>query len=300
MEHPIPFCGSPLDRAALQRRERGWVDAQLNDDASRFLPIWRGQPLIKQESPALAWAKRDFFDDLETPDPVLLGLDDGVPHFAVDVSSVEKPDDSFGLEGVASFGDLRAAVATLPVADGAIAAQARTMVDWHGRHTHCAVCGGATRAVQGGAQRVCVDCGAEHFPRTDPVAIAVVVRDDQCLLGRGPGWPEGMFSALAGFVEAGESLEEAVRREVFEEAGVRVGAVDYLHYQPWPFPSSLMLGCVAEAETTELQVDEVELAEARWFSKQALRDAIDGKPSEVGVPPPMAIAHHLIRHWVHT
>ena len=298
MEAPIPFCGSPLDREALRRRERGWVDSLREDEASRYLPIWRGQPLMKREPSALAWAKSDFFDDLETPEAVLLGTDEGVGHFAVDVSSVEKPEDSFGLGDVAVFGDLRAAVAQLPVADAAIAAQARTMVDWHGRHQHCAVCGGGTRAVQGGAHRVCFECQAEHFPRTDPVAIAVVVQGDQCLLGRGPGWPAGMFSALAGFVEAGESLEEAVRREVHEEAGVRVGEVRYLHSQPWPFPSSLMLGCVAEATTTELQVDEAELAEARWFSKQALKDAIEGKPSDVGVPPPFAIAHHLIRYWV--
>ena len=156
---------------------------------------------------------------------MFLGSGDGVAHFAIDVSAAEKPEVAFGIADVASFDDLRTAVALLPAADAAIAAHARTLIDWHARHRHCAACGGHTRSVLGGANRVCFDCQAEHFPRTDPVAIAVVVRGDQCLLGRGPGWPAKFFSALAGFVEAGESLEDAVRREVLEEAGVRVGRV---------------------------------------------------------------------------
>jgi NAD+ diphosphatase len=150
----------------------------------------------------------------------------------------------------------------------------------------------------GGAHRVCFDCQAEHFPRTDPVAISLVVHGDRCLLGRSPGWPASMYSALAGFVEAGETLEEAVRREVLEEAGVRVGDVRYLRSQPWPFPSSLMLGCVADAETTEIRVDPAELDDARWFSRDALRAAIEGRRADLAVPPPFAIASLLIRAWV--
>ena len=231
---------SPAARStarALRRRDRAWLDARLADPASRYLPVWQTKPLLKREPRALAWAKREFFEDLETPEPVFLGSGDGVAHFAIDVSAAEKPEVAFGIADVASFDDLRAAVALLPAADAAIAAHARTLVDWHARHRHCAACGGHTRSVLGGANRVCFDCQAEHFPRTDPVAIAVVVRGDQCLLGRGPGWPAKFFSALAGFVEAGESLEDAVRREVLEEAGVRVGRVHYLASQPWPFPS---------------------------------------------------------------
>ena len=301
MDTPIPFSGSPLDREALRRRDRAWLEARLVDPASRYLPVWQAKPLLKREGGPLrelAWAKREFFADLDTPEPVLLGSSGGVAHFAVDVSVAEKPEVSFGIADVASFDDLRAAVALLPAADAAIAAHARTLVDWHARHRHCAACGGHTRSVSGGANRVCFDCQAEHFPRTDPVAIAVVVRGDRCLLGRGPGWPAFMFSALAGFVEAGESLEEAVRREVFEEAGVRVGRVTYLTSQPWPFSSSLMLGCVAQAESEELHVDLAELEEARWFTRDALGAAIAGRRSDVGVPPPFAIAHHLIRAWV--
>jgi NAD+ diphosphatase len=299
MDAVIPFTGSPLDREGLRRRERAWLDARLADPGSRFLPVWQTKPLIKREPRELAWAKRTFFEDLDTPEPVLLGSEGDVAHFAVDVSAAEKPEESFGIADVASFEDLRAAVATLPATDAAIAAQARSMVDWHARHPHCAVCGGHTRSVQGGANRICFDCQAEHFPRTDPVAIAAVVRGDRCLLGRGPGWPEGMFSALAGFVEAGESLEEAVRREVLEESGVRVGRVTYLKSQPWPFPSSLMLGCIGHAESEDLQVDLAELQEARWLSRDTLRAALAGGSSGgITVPPPFAIAHHLIRAWV--
>jgi NADH pyrophosphatase NudC (nudix superfamily) len=205
---------------------------------------------------------------------------------------------AFGIADVASFDDLRAAVRCCPPRRRD-RAQARTMVDWHARHRHCAACGGHTRSVLGGANRVCFDCQAEHFPRTDPVAIAVVVRGDQCLLGRGPGWPAHMFSALAGFVEAGESLEDAVRREVMEESGVRVGRVRYLASQPWPFPCSLMLGCVAQAESEAIAIDPAELEEARWFSRDALR-ARSRIAQGPGVPPPFAIAHHLIRAWIDT
>jgi NAD+ diphosphatase len=300
MPDRIPFAGNPLDRESVRRRDRGWLDEKLVAAESRFLPLWKNQPLLKLgDERALAWAKREFFEDVDpAPEPVLLGTRDGVAHFAVDVSAAERREAAFGVAEVAGFEDLRASVLQLPLDEAGIAAQARSMVDWHARHRHCAVCGGHTRSVQGGANRVCFDCQAEHFPRTDPVAIAVVVRGDQCLLGRGPGWPEGMFSALAGFVEPGETIEDAVRREVHEEAGVSVGEVGYLFCQPWPFPSSLMIGCVGQALSQEISIDPAELEEARWFSRDALRAALAGKREGLGVPPPMAIAHHLIRAWI--
>ncbi len=300
MKDPIAFSGSPLDRENLRRRKREWVEAQDRAPESRYLPLWQLQPLLKiGELRELAWAKREFFEDLKPqPEPVLLGTRDGVAHYAVDVSVEPKREAGFGVADVASFEDLRGIVAQLPAGDAAIAAQARAMVDWHRRHGHCAECGGHTRAVQGGANRICFECQTEHFPRTDPVAIAVVVKGDRCLLGRGPGWPDGMYSALAGFIEAGESLEDAARREVLEETGVRVGAVRYLRSQPWPFPSSLMIGCIAEAESEEIEIDPAELDDAKWFSRDALRAALAGKREDLHVPPPFAIAHHLIRAWV--
>jgi NAD+ diphosphatase len=296
----ISYSGSPLDRENNRRRRREWLEAQERDPDSRYLPLFELQPLLKLgDVRELAWAKREFFEDLDpTPEPVLLGPRDGVPHFAVDVSAEPKRELGFGVQDVASFEDLRAVVAQVPADDAAIAAHARTLVDWHRRHRHCAACGGHTRSVQGGGSRICFDCQAEHFPRTDPVAITVVVKGDRCLLGRGPGWPEAMYSALAGFIEAGETLEDAARREVLEESGVRVGEVRYLRSQPWPFPSSLMLGCVAVAESEEITIDPAELDDAKWFTRDALRAALDGRKSDLTVPPPFAIAHHLIRAWV--
>jgi len=300
VQDPIAYAGNPLDRENLNRRSRDWLEAQERAPESRYLPLWQLMPLLKLgETREIAWARRELFEDLEPrPEPVLLGTRDGVAHFAVDVSAEPKREVGFGVEDVASFEDLRAKVAQIPAADAAIAAQARTLVDWHCRHGHCAVCGGHTRSVLGGGNRICFDCQAEHYPRTDPVAIVVVVRGDRCLLGRGPGWPASMYSALAGFVEAGESLEDAARREVLEEAGVRVGEVRYVRSQPWPFPSSLMLGCVGFAETEEIVVDRAELDDARWFTRDTLREALAGKREDLVVPPPFAIAHHLIRAWV--
>ncbi len=300
MTRYIPVSGNPRDREAVRRRDRDWLGTLSTAAASRFLPFWQLQPLLKRgEERPLCWARREFFEDLaDVPEPVLLGTQGGVAHFAVDVTSANDPEVAFGLDEVASFEDLRANVGVMPAPDAAIAAQWRAYVDWHARHRHCAVCGGTTRSVPGGGHRICAECQVEHFPRTDPVAIAAVVRGDRCLLGRGPGWPQTMFSALAGFVEPGETLEEAVRREVLEESGIAVGAVRYVASQPWTFPSSLMIGCLAEAESVAISIDRAEIEEARWFSRDVLRAALEGRTKEVMVPPPMAIAHHLIRAWV--
>lgn len=300
MNDPIAFSGSPLDRCANERRDPAWLEARWTDDATRFLPLYKLEPLIKQDGgPALAWARWELFEDLDPkPEAMLLGVDDDVAHFAVDVSVLEKPLAALGLEGVADFEDLRKFAGDLTPAEVAIFAHARSLLDWHARHRHCPVCSGDTTTVLGGAHRRCIDCSAEHFPRTDPVAIAVVTQGDRCLLGRGPGWPETMYSALAGFVETGETIEEAVRREILEESGIEVGAVRYVKSQPWPFPSSLMIGCIAEALSEEITIDQVELEDVRWFSRAEVRDAIDGKPGPLFVPPPFAIANHLMRAWV--
>jgi len=296
----IAFSGSPLDRAAVLRRDGGWLERQLADPAARFLPLWNLDALVKLGNPrSLAWARLSLFEDVDfSPDPILLGLDGEVAHFAVDVSPLEDPLVALGLEGAAKFEELRSIGNELPREEIAVVAHARSLTNWHQRHRHCAVCGETTISVMGGVQRRCADCGAEHFPRTDPVAIAAIVRGDRCLLGRGPGWPDTMYSALAGFVEPGETIEEAVRREVWEESGVVVGNVRYVQSQPWPFPSSLMIGCIGEALTEELTIDRAELLDARWFTRDEIRAALDGAPGPLVVPPPFAIAHHLMRAWV--
>lgn len=178
-----------------------------------------------------------------------------------------------------------------------MAAHARSLVDWHARHGFCAVCGAATEPRSGGSSRKCAACGADHFPRTDPVAIVVVTHGERCLLGRSGRFQGNLYSALAGFIEPGESIEEAVRREIKEEAGIEVGAVRYIASQPWPFPSSLMIGCLADARSEDIRLDEEELEDARWFERGLIRDVLSGVAREISVPQPFAIARHLIETW---
>jgi NAD+ diphosphatase len=193
---------------------------------------------------------------------------------------------------------MRAAAMLLPDKDTAILGQAKALIDWHQRHGFCPRCGGRTTLADAGYKRVCGGCNADHFPRTDPVVIMLATHGDTCLVGRGKQFPPGMFSALAGFIEPGETIEEAVRRELFEEAGVRTGAVRYFATQPWPFPSSLMIGCFAEASSPDINVDGNELAEAFWLERGKARALIRGERVDgLWVPPSIAIAHHLIKTW---
>ena len=190
-------------------------------------------------------------------------------------------------------------MATLAPDDLAVYGGARSIVDWHARHRFCAECGGDTKLAKGGWQRDCTACGASHFPRTDPVAITLVEHDGKLMLGRGKGWPEGRFSALAGFVEPGESIEEGVAREVFEESGVRIRDVSYVASQPWPFPSQLMIGCHAYADDEEVTMDETEMAEILWFTREDIEAAFAGAPSApFHKPVEQAIATHLMRWWL--
>jgi NAD+ diphosphatase len=227
---------------------------------------------------------------------VFLGLaasaDGGAPRFAAAAS---------GADLVADFGgrivDARAAAVQLGDGRAEIVAQARSLLDWHARHKFCAVCGAGTVMNKAGYARTCGGCGAEHFPRTDPVVIMLAIKGDHALVGRQPGFPKRFFSALAGFVEPGESLEEAVAREIFEEAGIRTARVRYLASQPWPFPSSLMIAAFAEAVNFDITLDTDELEEARWVTKDEVRAALAGTGDWLA-PPPVAIAHTLFTAWV--
>jgi len=296
---PCVFAGSPLERVDFRRRDAQWIAERLADRVTRFLPVWcLSVPVREGAQPELVWIDSDHRPD-GGPEPILLGVRDDRAHFALDVSAIADPVAELGLAGT-TYPDLRAVASRLVAGDAAIAAQARHLVDWHARHRFCSVCGQPSRVGDAGHVRRCSasECAAEHFPRTDPVVIMLVTRGDRCLLGRQPKWPHPFFSALAGFVEPGETLEEAVRREVFEEAGVRVAEVRYHSSQPWPFPASLMMGCMAEASTEEIRVDAHELEDARWFTRDDARAALAGKNRDLALPPPLAIAHQLVRAWV--
>lgn len=299
MPEPIVFSGSPLDRLDYRRKDSAWLDAQLASEATRVLPVWRLSVLVRSGSaPGLAWATPSVLEAAGAESkPVFLGALADIAHFAIDISAQSEPLTELEWEGVAEFPDLRAIAGQLPAGEAGIAAHARHLVDWHARHGHCPGCGERTEPRDGGYVRICRGCSAEHFPRTDPVVIMLVTDGERCLLGRQPSWPRPFFSALAGFVEPGESLEEAVRREVMEEAHIRVGTVRYLASQPWPFPASLMLGCIAEALDSEIVVDGAELDEAAWFTRDQVVAAFASATSDLAVPPPVAIAHQLMRAW---
>jgi NAD+ diphosphatase len=229
---------------------------------------------------------------------IFLGLDGDRAVFALDVSDAADPSNVGPLAGLGYFRDARVAGSMVSIKDSAIIAQAKAMIDWHQRHGFCPKCGAPTKMMDAGYRRLCGKCNAEHFPRVDPVVIMLATHGEACLVGRGKQFPPGMFSALAGFVEPGETIEEAVRRELMEEASVKVGEVTYYATQPWPFPSSLMIGCFAKAESRDIKVDENELAEVRWIERRVARELIEGKRIDgLLVPPPVAIAHHLIKTW---
>lgn len=293
------FAGNPLDRLTSERRDEAWLAAHRRDPASRVLPLWRLQVPIVEDSPArLGWGGPALLEQAHSDRPaILLGTVDGVAHYAVDVSHLEDP--APALVDGAAFSDVRAAAPRLAPAETGIVAQSKAQVDWHARHQFCPNCGSRTDMRDAGLMRKCDGCGAEHFPRTDPVVIVVVSDGERCLLGRQKSWPPGMFSALAGFVDQGEAIEEAVRREVMEEAGISVGKVRYHSSQPWPFPSSLMIGCLGEALSDQITVDEAELDTAKWFTREqallALRDPANSP--DLGLPPPMAIAHQIVKAW---
>jgi len=303
----IPFTGNPLDRASEKRSDAAWLSARRADASSFVLPLWRLQPFFLGPENTRGALKPGFLkpglaESLAAADApcVLLGLEGGHALFALDISAARDPANEGALARLGHFRDMRAAAMSGGMAekDIAILGQAKAMIDWHKRHGFCAQCGAPTALLDAGYRRHCNACNADHFPRTDPVVIMLATHGDACLVGRGKQFPPGMFSALAGFIEPGETIEEAVRRELLEEAGVRVGNVSYYTTQPWPFPSSLMIGCFAEAENREIALDGNELADAIWLEKEKARALLAGKPIEgIFVPPPVAIAHHLIKAW---
>jgi len=279
----LGFTGGRLDRADPLRHDVAGFAAALADPAARRLVLDGYEPVMADGR--LGWTAIDPGDAAE--DHVLLGLEDGVPHFA---RLTAEPASGRSFEMIASLH-------ALAPGEAATYAAARSVLDWHARHRFCARCGAETRPFRAGWARRCPACGTEHFPRVDPVVIMIAEHDGRALLGRQPAFPPGRYSALAGFLEPGESIEEAVARELFEEAGVRVRDVRYIASQPWPFPSSLMIACVATALDDRLTIDRTELEDAIWVSRDEVRAALAGDESRFGVPPAYAIAHTLLREW---
>jgi len=302
---PIPFSGNPLDRASERRVEPGWVEARRRDPDSLVWPFSHLKPLLLSSGDAVpphadaGYVRSELAMETFGQESlcIFLGLDKGRALFAQDAGDAgAKRLLMLGQPGY--FCDARSAAQLLPSKEAAILGQAKALIDWHQRHGFCPNCGAPTLFVDAGYRRHCTACGADHFPRTDPVVIMLAICEDACLVGRAKRFPEGMFSALAGFVEPGETIEEAVAREIREEAGVRVCNVRYHAAQPWPFQSSLMIGCFADAETREIKVDKTELAEARWVTRAEVCAVLGGEPVDgLQLPPPVAIAHHLLRHF---
>jgi len=296
------FAGDPLDRVDKKRRDPEWVRKKLADNKSVFLPFWRTKVAIRT-APALSlgWQSKQFVSNwLGDVDVLLLGIQHDVAHFTLDLSSIDDIKTVLALDSSTKFIDPRSIAPDLPAGESGMLAHAKSQTEWHARNQFCSNCGGGTRPSLGGKERICNDCKSHHFPRTDPVAIMVVHKKGQCLLGRSHSG-SGVYSALAGFIDQGESIEEAVRREILEEAGVLIGDVKYHSSQPWPYTSSLMIGCIAEALTCDLTIDNEELADVRWFSRREIASSLnarDNKQEALVLPGPIAIAHHLLAAWI--
>lgn len=293
---PVTFSGNPLDRASDARVDPLWIEARLADPSTVFLPLCRGDPLVRDGRAVFlaAGARAEFSPRAQL---VFLGLSGGAAYFAVDFSDAPSPQEA-PFADFGAYTPLREAAFALSGEDLAIIGEARWFLDWHRRHAHCAVCGARTEIRDGGAKRQCPQCAAEHFPRSDPVAIVLAVHDGACLLGRGPHFPPGYLSALAGFVEACETPEECAVRELKEEAGVTLTDVRYQFSQPWPFPSSLMMGFIADAKGRDLKLDVKEIVEARWVDRAQILSLLAGeKREDLKLPPRFTIARRLIERW---
>ena len=312
----VTFGGSGLDRAAELRGDDGAIAKAVASGQAEAILLWRGKPLVvgpgldrlmrlPPDHPVLAQAvmppillgregdgRLVLAYDISTWEPE--GLDQAQIGAFMDASEQQHPELPQGVV----FAELRRIMTRLSTRDAELAATAKAVAGWHVSHRFCAQCGAESRMILAGWQRSCDACGAQHFPRTDPVVIMLITHGNRVLLGRSPGWPEGMYSCLAGFVEPGETIEAAVRREVFEEAGIRVGQVGYLASQPWAFPASLMFGCRGEALDDTIRIDPEEIEDAIWVSKEKVMQAFAGQHPRLLPARNGAIAHFMLRHWL--
>lgn len=308
----VTFGGSGHDRAAWLRGQPEELAARMAAGADCVLPIWRGKPLFSGSSAGWVAPNHPVLETA-TETRVFLGLDDGQARFAADISAWEPETGDTPPAGVFfdpteqrhpalpadhRFAELRGVMAALSARDAELVATAKAILGWHRSHRFCSACGQPSKVAEAGWQRRCPACATQHFPRTDPVVIMLITHGNRTLLGRSPGWPEGMYSCLAGFMEPGETLEAAVRREVAEETAVRVGAVRYLASQPWPYPSSLMIGCHGEAVSEAITVDPTEIEDAVWLRREEVALALAGAHPTVRRPRAGAIAGFLLANWV--
>lgn len=289
---PLAFCVSPLDRAEdIRRDERALAALEKHNNARAILflksdPALAGRALLR-----LPFGDAVSFAHINMP--VLLGLEDGNPLYAIEL------DPDMALPGGIEITDTRSAAMQLSIGETGILAQARALIEWRRKHRFCSNCGTGTLQIEAGRKRVCPSCATEHFPRVDPVVIMLVVKDDWCLLGRQEPWPPRMWSALAGFMEPGETIAAACAREIWEEAGIRTDPAtsEVIADQPWPFASSLMIGLIIEAISVGITIDRHELEDARWFSKDEVRSMLAGAHPDVDLPPKIAIARRLLEVW---
>ena len=290
------FAALDLDRASEMREDSAWLAEHAHSARARFVLLDPdGKALLSADRRRLLQPGIDDCATLHAQPPSFLGSAGGEDHFALALDAEVAARVAAAAGGV--FADLRSAGASLPAFDAGLFAYARGLAHWQRRTRFCPACASPLSLQSGGHRARCSNpqCGLEHFPRTDPAIIVIVSDGARCLLGRGAQWPERRFSTLAGFVEPGETLEDAVRREVFEEAGVRVGECDYHSSQPWPFPASIMLGFTAQAEDAAITLGP-ELAEARWFGADELVDGI--RSGTLGVSSPLSVSYRLIEHWL--
>jgi NAD+ diphosphatase len=307
---PNFFAGGAFDRAGILRKDAEWTAQMLRRADALAVPVWRASSLIVQgREPAAALTPLvpllESLAEAGALDVHLLGLVNDVPHFAVDISVLDEPlrHPSVGsllAHAGGEFVELRDAASLLPRTDAALLAYARALVEWHRRSRFCPTCGAPSESREAGHVRVCTSatCGAQHFPRTDPAVIMLVTDGDSCLLARRAGNKLPMYSTLAGFVEPGESLEEAVVREVHEEVGINVGRVHFHSSQPWPFPSQLMIGFYAEAVGGTIKLDPTEIADAKWLERSTLKELLARRDPPLMLPRPVSIARRLILGWL--
>ena len=295
MENHNVFAGAFVDRSGDRRKDPDWLARAVVSEEARFVPVWGDRCLVGGDPlHAVRLTRPQIEGQIEEHNLIFLGLFRNQPVFALAVGrepgSVEAPPfQEFG-----SFENLRFLGTRLPLDEANLVAHARALVIWHASQSFCGICGAAALPEAGGNTRRCIDpdCGTEIFPRSDPAVIVLVHDGDRCLLGRQASWPEGRYSTVAGFVEPGESLEDAVRREVYEDTNVRVGMVNYHSSQPWPFPSALMLGFIARATTHDITLNDGELEDAQWFSREQLSSGFPKLPYRI------SIARRLVDHWM--